>query len=98
MYIFVFRYYYDKSILKKVHGKRYTYKFDFNALMQICQGLDPSLASSYKYVTDFTGNYVHFYTLHPEIKKNRLYSTKKIASLAEKLDDCQISDFFYFQL
>ena len=61
MHIFVFRYYYDKSILKKVHGKRYTYKFDFNALMQICQGLDPSLASSYKYVTDFTGNYVHFY-------------------------------------
>ena len=46
------RYYYDKNIMKKVHGKRYTYKFDFHALMQICQGLDPSLSSStnsYKY-------------------------------------------------
>jgi len=49
------RYYYDKNIMKKVHGKRYTYKFDFHALMQICQGLDPSLASSYKCVPDFTG-------------------------------------------
>jgi hypothetical protein len=49
------RYYYDKNIMKKVHGKRYTYKFDFHALMQICQGLDPSLASSYKCVPDFSG-------------------------------------------
>ena len=49
------RYYYDKNIMKKVHGKRYTYKFDFHALMQICQGLDPTLASSYKCVPDFSG-------------------------------------------
>ena len=54
------RYYYDKNIMKKVHGKRYTYKFDFHALMQICQGLDPTIASSYKYVTDFTGNFYTF--------------------------------------
>ena len=39
------RYYYDKNIMKKVHGKRYTYKFDFHSLMQLCQGLDPSLAA-----------------------------------------------------
>ena len=55
------RYYYDKNIMKKVHGKRYTYKFDFHALMQICQGLDPSLSSSYKYaaVSDFSGLFHH---------------------------------------
>lgn len=28
------RYYYDKNILSKVHGKRYAYKFDFQALLQ----------------------------------------------------------------
>lgn len=28
------RYYYDKSIMSKVHGKRYTYKFDFQSLLQ----------------------------------------------------------------
>ena len=38
------RYYYDKNIMKKVHGKRYTYKFDFHSLMALCQGLDPAPA------------------------------------------------------
>lgn len=33
------RYYYDKNIMSKVAGKRYTYKFDFNGLMQACQQL-----------------------------------------------------------
>ncbi|CAL1548506.1 unnamed protein product [Lymnaea stagnalis] len=28
------RYYYDKMILSKVHGKRYTYKFNFQVIMQ----------------------------------------------------------------
>ncbi|CAJ0956310.1 unnamed protein product, partial [Mesorhabditis belari] len=31
------RYYYDKNIMTKVHGKRYAYKFDFNGLAQACQ-------------------------------------------------------------
>ncbi|XP_069473496.1 protein FEV [Ambystoma mexicanum] len=31
------RYYYDKSIMTKVHGKRYAYKFDFHGLAQVCQ-------------------------------------------------------------
>ncbi|XP_057374930.2 DNA-binding protein D-ETS-6-like [Daphnia carinata] len=33
------RYYYDKNIMSKVTGKRYTYKFDFHGLMQACQQL-----------------------------------------------------------
>lgn len=37
-YIFLtHRYYYDKSIMTKVHGKRYAYKFDFHGLMAACQ-------------------------------------------------------------
>ncbi|GAB0093408.1 DNA-binding protein D-ETS-6 [Sergentomyia squamirostris] len=31
------RYYYDKNIMTKVHGKRYAYKFDFHGLMAACQ-------------------------------------------------------------
>ncbi|XP_076321311.1 uncharacterized protein LOC143230896 [Tachypleus tridentatus] len=31
------RYYYDKNIMTKVHGKRYTYRFDYRGLVQACQ-------------------------------------------------------------
>ncbi|CAB4055971.1 unnamed protein product [Lepeophtheirus salmonis] len=51
------RYYYDKNIMTKVHGKRYAYKFDFHSLMQAChnQGHETA-ASSYKYATsDLSG-------------------------------------------
>lgn len=42
------RYYYDKNIMTKVHGKRYAYKFDFAGLAQAMQ---PSSAdpNTYKY-------------------------------------------------
>lgn len=42
----IHRYYYDKNIMTKVHGKRYAYKFDFHGLMAACQqqaqGGDPT--------------------------------------------------------
>ena len=55
------RYYYDKNIMTKVHGKRYAYKFDFAGLAQAMQpAADPT---AYKYQSDFfmTGypNYHH---------------------------------------
>lgn len=37
MIVFFVRYYYDKNIMSKVHGKRYAYKFDFHGLMAACQ-------------------------------------------------------------
>uniref|UniRef100_A0A5K3EQZ0 ETS domain-containing protein n=1 Tax=Mesocestoides corti TaxID=53468 RepID=A0A5K3EQZ0_MESCO len=42
------RYYYDKNIMSKVHGKRYAYKFDFTGLAQAMQpsACDPSAAST----------------------------------------------------
>ena len=54
------RYYYDKNIMTKVHGKRYAYKFDFAGLAQSMQpsSSDPcglsgssglSMSSAYKY-------------------------------------------------
>ena len=51
------RYYYDKNIMTKVHGKRYAYKFDFHALMAACQSQGPD--TSYKYAADFTGLFGH---------------------------------------
>lgn len=45
---FINRYYYDKNIMTKVHGKRYAYKFDFHGLMAACQqqaqGNDPTMS------------------------------------------------------
>ncbi|KAI6065213.1 Protein FEV [Aix galericulata] len=38
------RYYYDKNIMTKVHGKRYAYKFDFHGLAQVCQPAAPEHA------------------------------------------------------
>lgn len=35
--ILFYRYYYDKNIMTKVHGKRYAYKFDFHGLRMACQ-------------------------------------------------------------
>jgi hypothetical protein len=35
------RYYYDKNIMTKVHGKRYAYKFDFVGLSQNMQQTTP---------------------------------------------------------
>jgi len=49
------RYYYDKNIMTKVHGKRYAYKFDFAGLAQSMQPTDPSTAAAavgYKYAAD----------------------------------------------
>ncbi|XP_004524495.1 DNA-binding protein D-ETS-3 [Ceratitis capitata] len=44
------RYYYDKNIMTKVHGKRYAYKFDFQGLAAATQpaASDPT----YKYQSD----------------------------------------------
>ncbi|XP_042192372.1 protein FEV [Callorhinchus milii] len=47
------RYYYDKNIMTKVHGKRYAYKFDFHGLAQICQPSSTEQAL-YKFQTNLT--------------------------------------------
>ncbi|XP_037395083.1 protein FEV [Pygocentrus nattereri] len=46
------RYYYDKNIMSKVHGKRYAYKFDFHGLAQVCQPSSTEQAL-YKLQTNF---------------------------------------------
>ncbi|KAL3859492.1 hypothetical protein ACJMK2_009711 [Sinanodonta woodiana] len=46
------RYYYDKNIMTKVHGKRYAYKFDFAGLAQAMQPTAPD-PTTYKYQQDF---------------------------------------------
>jgi hypothetical protein len=45
------RYYYDKNIMTKVHGKRYAYKFDFAGLAQAMQPSTPD-HTAYKYQQD----------------------------------------------
>ncbi|GLG98827.1 DNA-binding protein D-ETS-3 [Gryllus bimaculatus] len=53
------KYYYDKNIMTKVHGKRYAYKFDFQGLAAATQ---PATAdpAAYKYQSDlFMSSYHH---------------------------------------
>lgn len=45
------RYYYDKNIMTKVHGKRYAYKFDFQGISQAQQN-HPAEGGVVKYQTD----------------------------------------------
>ena len=53
------RYYYDKNIMTKVHGKRYAYKFDFAGLAQAMQPTTTDPAA-YKYQQDlFMSSYHH---------------------------------------
>ncbi|XP_054260507.1 DNA-binding protein D-ETS-6-like [Macrosteles quadrilineatus] len=53
------RYYYDKNIMTKVHGKRYAYKFDFHGLMIACQAQSQGSSSTdmpgYKYQSSDLG-------------------------------------------
>uniref|UniRef100_A0A182S9K9 ETS domain-containing protein n=1 Tax=Anopheles maculatus TaxID=74869 RepID=A0A182S9K9_9DIPT len=52
-----YRYYYDKNIMTKVHGKRYAYKFDFQGLAAATQ---PQTDPTYKYQSDlFMSPYHH---------------------------------------
>ena len=82
--ISIFRYYYDKNIMTKVHGKRYAYKFDFHALMQACQtqGHDTS-ASQYKYpCSEFTGLFSSPASAYHCPKLNGYFSQTQAASAA----------------
>ncbi|XP_060081877.1 transcriptional regulator ERG homolog [Ylistrum balloti] len=73
------RYYYDKNIMTKVHGKRYAYKFDFAGLAQAMQPAttDPT---SYKYQQDFfMSSYHHntklnFMNAHPPMPTSSAHS------------------------
>ncbi|XP_047524793.1 DNA-binding protein D-ETS-3-like isoform X2 [Pieris napi] len=52
------RYYYDKNIMTKVHGKRYAYKFDFQGLAAATQ--PAATDQAYKYQSDlFMSSYHH---------------------------------------
>ncbi|XP_076849326.1 Friend leukemia integration 1 transcription factor isoform X1 [Brachyhypopomus gauderio] len=57
------RYYYDKNIMTKVHGKRYAYKFDFHGIAQALQP-HPADSSVYKYPSELA--YVPPYHAHQQ--------------------------------
>ncbi|XP_047455229.1 fli-1 proto-oncogene, ETS transcription factor-related sequence isoform X2 [Mugil cephalus] len=56
------RYYYDKNIMTKVHGKRYAYKFDFQGISQAHQ--NHAADSGIKYSTTPDMTYVQQYHSH----------------------------------
>ncbi|XP_050396234.1 retroviral integration site protein Fli-1 homolog [Patella vulgata] len=59
------RYYYDKNIMTKVHGKRYAYKFDFSGLAQCLQS-NSNDSSTLRYQQDMFGySSPNFMPTHP---------------------------------
>ena len=60
------RYYYDKNIMTKVHGKRYAYKFDFAGLAQAMQPSSPDPAA-YKYQQDYFMTSTSIYHHNPKL-------------------------------
>ncbi|XP_064471639.1 retroviral integration site protein Fli-1 homolog [Ornithodoros turicata] len=57
------RYYYDKNIMTKVHGKRYAYKFDFHGLTQAQQPPTTETSAAYRLQTElflphYRSNYI----------------------------------------
>uniref|UniRef100_UPI00398F3C6D Friend leukemia integration 1 transcription factor-like isoform X2 n=1 Tax=Pristiophorus japonicus TaxID=55135 RepID=UPI00398F3C6D len=57
------RYYYDKNIMTKVHGKRYAYKFDFQGIAQAHQPHPPE-SPIYKYQSELP--YMPTYHTHQQ--------------------------------
>jgi len=49
------RYYYDKNIMTKIHGKRYAYKFDFNGLSQLNQPITSDAQAHAQAAYKFSG-------------------------------------------
>ncbi|XP_057184116.1 transcriptional regulator ERG isoform X2 [Triplophysa rosa] len=71
------RYYYDKNIMTKVHGKRYAYKFDFHSIAQALQPHRPE-SPVYKYPADLP--YISSY--HPQKINFMSPQTMPVASSA----------------
>ncbi|XP_077563448.1 Friend leukemia integration 1 transcription factor-like isoform X2 [Haemaphysalis longicornis] len=64
------RYYYDKNIMTKVHGKRYAYKFDFHGLTQAQQAPTPESSAAYRLQTElflphYRSNYIGAHQTSP---------------------------------
>lgn len=50
------RYYYDKNIMTKIHGKRYAYKYDFQGLAQLNQPITSDAQAHAQAAYKFTGS------------------------------------------
>ncbi|XP_012563171.1 transcriptional regulator ERG-like isoform X2 [Hydra vulgaris] len=61
------RYYYDKNIMTKIHGKRYAYKFDFQGLAQLNQPItsDAQLHAAQAAAAAYRGEYPFYSTYGP---------------------------------
>src|ERR1043165_279803 len=70
------RYYYDKNIMTKVHGKRYAYKFDFQGLAQACQANSPEFQLPYAAaaVAAAAAHHHHHHPYHQTTAEFQLFS------------------------
>nr|XP_039248059.1 transcriptional regulator Erg-like [Styela clava] len=59
------RYYYDKNIMSKTHGKRYAYKFNFPGLAQAIQATSSSEKYGYSYASSKLPSYAESVGVQP---------------------------------
>ncbi|XP_048480440.1 transcriptional regulator ERG homolog [Plutella xylostella] len=59
------RYYYDKNIMSKVHGKRYAYRFDWAGLVAACQAQAPEPPPYWRYLPPPAAPASHAVEAHP---------------------------------
>ncbi|KAL7676634.1 hypothetical protein ACOME3_002882 [Neoechinorhynchus agilis] len=72
------RYYYDKNIMTKVHGRRYAYRFDFDGLSQIHQ--NATSYSGYRFRSPLMSSSYEDHYLHLNNSIMRHSCTPKIES------------------
>lgn len=71
------RYYYDKNIMTKVHGKRYAYKFDFAGLAQTMQPDATAASDPYKFQSEiFMSSYRRHHHHHNANQLSNLMAIK----------------------
>ena len=91
------RYYYDKNIMTKVHGKRYAYKFDFAGLAQAMQPAAIEPSSTYKYQSDlFMPTYHHHHHHHHAAAAASKLNLMSAAAAHAQLSSSSATSGFHF--
>ncbi|KAH8864819.1 Protein FEV [Schistosoma japonicum] len=82
------RYYYDKNIMTKVHGKRYAYRFDFTGLAQVMHSSCPPASSpSILLTTPPLRESFHVLTNNSTYSSNGFFPYHNDIDLSQKTDE-----------
>ncbi|CAH8871305.1 unnamed protein product [Trichobilharzia szidati] len=83
------RYYYDKNIMTKVHGKRYAYRFDFTGLAQAMHSSSCSPSSTSTLLSSPSCSLSSAFSSNPMCLSDRLYSNHKDINSGGNVNDTE---------